>query len=175
MSKNFKILAFAGTFFFLVFGFTTLWYGCMSTAKLAGMTEMRARYAGGERALKDGRQKDAGAGFREAAAAFQKAYERPGYYVGLGEDLLVAGNCYWQFGRFRTALDYYRLALGYDPYNISLLTSLGNAAFRLGEYSEAAVVLERSQELYPVDSKVNKILHLLRDKSEHRDKDGQTR
>ena len=171
--KTFKALVVAGAFFFLTAGLGTVWYGSMSIAKLADMTEMQARYEGGQRALKDGRQKVVGAGFQEAAAVFQKAYERPGYYIGMGRDLLTAGNCYWQLGRFRTARDYYRLALEHDPNNIILLTSLGNAAFRLGEYREAATVLGRSQELYPFNRKVNKTLGLLRGETGNRKKHGQ--
>ena len=173
--KMFKVLVVAGTFFFLTAGLGTVWYGSMSIAKLAGMTEMRARYDGGQRALKGGRQKVAGAGFQEAAAVFRKAYERPGYYVGMGEDFLTAGNCYWQLGYFRTAYDYYRLALEHDPNNINLLTSLGNAAFRLGEYREAITFLECSQELYPFNRQVNKTLGLLRGETGNRKKHGQTR
>lgn len=173
--KTFKLLAVVGTFFFLAFGLGAVWYGSMSIAKLAGMTEMRARYDGGQRALKDGRQQVAGAGFQEAAAVFRKAYERPGYYIGMGGDLLTAGNCYWQLGRFRAARDYYQLALGHDPNNINLLTSLGNAAFRLGEYREAATVLERSRELYPFNRKVNETLELLRGETGNRKEHGQTR
>lgn len=170
--KTFKVFVVAGTFFFLVTGLGIVWYGSMSIAKLAGMTEMRARYDGGQRALKDGRQKVAKAGFQEAAAVFQKAYDRPGYYIGMGEDFLTAGNCYWQLGRFRAAQDYYRLALEHDPNNIILLTSLGNVAFRLAEYHEAATFLGRSRELYPFNRKVNKTLGLLRGETGNRDKDG---
>ena len=175
-AKTFKTLAVSGAFFFLAAGLGTVWYGTMSVVKRAGMTEMQARYAGAQRALKDGRQKIARAGFQEAVAVFRKVYERPGYYIEMGEDLLTAGNCYWQFGRFRTARDYYRLALEHDPDNVILLTSLGNAAFRLGEYLEAVTILERSQKLYPFNRKVNKTLRLLRGETGKRDKkNGRTR
>ena len=173
--KTFKSFVVVGTFFFLIAGLGMVWYGSMSIAKLAGMTEMRAHYDGGERSFKEGRQKIAAAGFREASSIFQKAYELSGYYVGMGEDLLAAGNCYWQLGRFRTARDYYRLGLEHDPDNINLLTTLGNVAFRLGEYREAATILERSRELYPFNQKVNKTLRLLRGETGKRKKHGRTR
>ena len=164
--KIFKVFAVVGVFVFLSAGLVMAWYGSESVAKFAGMVEMKVRYDLAEHALKAGQNKLAAARFRRAIAAFKEADKRPGYYVEIGQDLYMAGNCYSHLGKFQTARHFFQLSLEHNPNNINCLTNLGNIDFyRLGKYREAAIILKRCQKIYPSSRKVNKTLRLLHEKS----------
>ena len=145
------------------------WYGSMSVGKLAAMVTMRARFEGAEKISKAGRRKAAAATYRAVTLDFQKEMVKSGYYIGMGGDFLTAGNCFWEQGKFRSALGAYRQGFKHDPNSINLLTSAGFCALRLGDSGLATSYLSQSQKIYPNNRKVNKALRKLKPRRQKKD------
>ncbi|MCD6533827.1 MAG: tetratricopeptide repeat protein [Deltaproteobacteria bacterium] len=165
-NKNF-FLCLSLLFLFLSIG--VAWYGNMSVGKQAAMITMRSRFEGAEKVLKAGRRKEAAAAYRVVSVDYKKEIVKPGYYIGLGGDFLTAGNCFWQQGQFRSALGAYRQGLKQDPNSITLLTSAGFCALRLGDTALAAGFLQQSKKFYPGNRKVNKALRKLKARRQTKD------
>lgn len=166
INKNFFLGA---ALFFFCMSVGVAWYGGMSVTKQAAMVTMRARFKAAEEALSADRRQAAALAYRAATVDYQKGIAKSGYYIGIGDDLLTAGNGFWQQGQFRAALAAYRRGLKEDPYSINLLTSAGFCALRLGESGLAADFLKQSQKIYPVDKRVNKALRKLQSRGQKKD------
>ena len=145
------------------------WYGSMSVGKQAAMVTMQARFKGAEKALSAGRRQEAAATYRALTVDYQKGVDKPGYYIGMGGDFLTAGNSFWQQGKFRSALGAYRRGLKHDPNSITLLTSAGFCALRLGDSGLATGFLSQSRKIYPANRKVNKALRKLKSRGQEKD------
>ncbi len=166
--KN-KIFFLCPALFFFSLSIGVAWYGSMSVGKQAAMVTMRARFKGAEKALSAGRRQEAAAAYRVATVDYQKGIAKPGYYIGMADDFLTAGNGFWQQGQFRSALGAYRRGLKHEPYSITLLTSAGFCALRLGDAGLATDFLSQSRKIYPANPKVRKALRKL--ESQRRKKD----
>ncbi|MEA1922987.1 MAG: hypothetical protein U9N63_10045 [Pseudomonadota bacterium] len=166
--KN-KIFFLGSALLFFSLSLGVAWYGSMSVGKQAAMVTMRACFEGAEKSLKAGRRQEAAAAYRAVSVDYQKAIVKPGYYIGMAGDFLTAGNCFWQQGRFRSALGSYRRGLKHDPNSMNLLTSAGFCALRLGDSGLATGFLQQSQKLYPANRKVNKALRKLKYRRQKKD------
>ncbi|MBN2808038.1 MAG: hypothetical protein JXR80_00935 [Deltaproteobacteria bacterium] len=159
LNKNFFLCS---ALFFFSLSVGVICYGSMSVAKRAAMVTMQARFKFAEGAFSSGRRHEATTTYRAATIEYQKWITKPGYYIGMGDDFLTAGNGFWQQGQFRAALAAYLLGLEHDPNSLNLLTSAGFCALRLGELELARDFFERSHKLYAEDERVKKALHNLK-------------
>lgn len=158
---NRKLLVVFSTLFLLLF-LGMVWWGSRSVARRLDMMRMESTFQAAEAALRSGRKKFAAQAYRAATAAYQRGLSRGGYYPYGSGEYLTAGNCYQQLRQPRLALQNYEEGLRCNPWSISLLTSLGGCAYRLGEYQTALTVLEKSQSIYPLKKQLRPLLQKLR-------------
>ena len=121
-----------------------------------------SNFQAAETVLHSGQNKLALQAYRAAIVAFQRGLSRGGYYPVRSDEYLIAGNCYPQIQQPRLALRCYDEGLLNDPWSITLLTSMGGCANRLGEYQVALAALEKSQSIYPLKKKLHPLLQKLR-------------
>ncbi|MCD6292192.1 MAG: hypothetical protein J7M09_01885 [Deltaproteobacteria bacterium] len=135
-----------------------IWYGSMSVAKRIDMVAMRARYETGQKAKSSGRYRAAARAYQQAIVEYRGALTKPGYYLYIAGDFLIAGNCFQLQGQRRAALAAYERGLRNNPHSIGLLTSAGLCSLHLGELELASTFLTHSQKLYPYDKRVSRAL-----------------
>lgn len=84
----------------------------------------------------------------------------------LGTEMMVAQGALWETsGDLEKALDYYNMALGYEPNNLSALASMARLKMRQGNYSDACKLFETAVEQSPADAALHNDLGLARAKS----------
>ena len=153
-------LIFAGFFLLLFLGLA--WLGCNSIIRRLDMMSMKSNSQAAEAALHSGNKKFAISAFRAAMVDYRQGLTRDVYYPVISSEYLTAGNACQQIRQPRMALQCYDQGLHYNPWSISLLTSLGGCAYRLGEYRIALAVLEKSQSIYPLKKKLQPVLQKLK-------------
>ncbi len=158
--KSKLLVVVAGLFFLLFLGIAQL--GANSIACRLDAMHLDSNYKAAEAALRSGQNKLARRAYQAAIVAYQRGLSRGGYYPGKSDEYLVAGNCYQQIRQPRLALQCYKEGLNWDPWSISLLTSLGDCADCLGEHQIALAALEKSQSIYPLKKSQRKILKKLK-------------
>ncbi|HDS16244.1 MAG TPA: tetratricopeptide repeat protein [Proteobacteria bacterium] len=151
----------AAGLFFLVF-LAVAWFGWHSLARSLAMTRLKADFAAAEQALGSRQPRLAARACAAGIMAYQRGLEHRVYYPEISSEYLTAGNCYRQLNQPRAALQCYEEGLRYDPWSISLLTSLGSCRFALGEPRQALAALEKSQAIYPVKKELQPLLRRLR-------------
>ncbi len=130
------------------------WLGVKSVARRLQVSHMEARFGAADSAVRHGQMQAAGRGYKGALQAWQQVLKYGGYYPILSGEYLIAGNCFQQQRQPRAALKCYEKGLTYDPVSISLLTTLGGCAFRLGEYDKAFSALQKSRSIFPLKKNV---------------------
>ena len=140
------------------------WFGVKSVARRLRVSHMEARFGSAETDLRHGRMQAAGRGYHGALQAWQQALKHGGYYPVLSGEYLIAGNCYQQQRQPRAALKCYEEGLTHDPESISLLTTMGGCAFRLGEYNKAFSALQKSRSIFPLPQNVRLLWKKLSEK-----------
>jgi len=158
--KRKMLLVFAG--FFLLLFLAGLWLGYESTARRIEMMRMTSDFQAAEAALRSGKKKLASYRYKSALTSFQRNVNRGTYYPEKYSEYLTAGTICQKVRQPRLALQYYRSGLRCNPWSITLLTSLGGCAYRLGEYQTALVALEKSQSIYPLKKVLRPVLQKLR-------------
>ncbi|MEA3332570.1 MAG: tetratricopeptide repeat protein [Pseudomonadota bacterium] len=158
--KRKLLVVIAGLFLLLFLGMARL--GRNSVIRRLDMVSMESNFQMAETALRSGRNKLATQAYRAAIVAYQHGLSRGGYYPVTSGEYLTAGNCYQQIRQPRQALQCYEDGLLSDPWSITLLTSLGGCANRLGEHQRALAALEKSQSIYPLKNKLRPLLQKLR-------------
>ena len=130
------------------------WFGVNSVARRLRVAHMEAQFGAADSALRKGQMQAAGRGYSGALQVWQQALKYGGYYPVLSGEYLIAGNCFQQQRQPRAALECYEKGLTFDPVSISLLTTLGGCAFRLGEYDKAFSALQKSRSIFPLKKSV---------------------
>ena len=138
------------------------WYGSLSVLHRSDMLRMESKFQTADKALRSGQRVVADRFYRAATADYQRGLSKAVYYPRMGGEYLTAGNCYWQLRQLRAAIQCYELGLECDPFSITLLTSLGSCAFRLGERQIALAALEKSRQIYPLKKSARRILRQLK-------------
>lgn len=141
------------------------WFGVNSVARKLRVSHMEAQFGAAEGDLRHGRMQAAGRGYRGALQAWQQALKYGGYYPILSGEYLIAGNCYQQQRQPRTALKCYEEGLAHEPLSISLLSTLGGCAFRLGEYNKAFSALQKSRSIFPLPQNIRLLWKKLNEKN----------
>ncbi len=149
----------------LLFG-GLLWLSYNSVMQRIDVMRMSSEFQAAEAAFKSGKNKLAGYTYRRALSAFQRSENYAAYYPAKYSEYLTVGNICQKIRQPRRALHYYKVGLHYNPWSISLLTSMGGCAYRLGEYQTALNVLEKSQSIYPLKKELHRVLQKLRIKEE---------
>ncbi len=148
-------------FFFILFiGLSG--FGLNSVGRRLKVSHMEARFGAAESALRQGQMQVAGRGYRGGLEAWHQALELGCYYPDISGEYLLAGNCYQQQRQPRAAIKCYEEGLPCDPVSISLLTTLGGCAFRLGDYEKAFAALQKSRSIYPLKKEVRPLWKKLR-------------
>ena len=145
----------------LLFG-GLLWFSYNSVTQRIDAMWMSSEFQAAEAAFKSGKAKLAAYTYRQALSAFQRSENYIAYYPARYSDYLTAGNICQKILQPRLALLYYKIGLKYNPWSITLLTSMGGCAYRLGENQTALIVLEKSRSIYPLKKESLRVLQKLR-------------
>ncbi len=138
------------------------WFGVASVMRKLDATLMRAGFEAAEKSKHCGNWEVANRNYRGAIASWQRVLQSVGYYPDLGGEYLVAGNCLQCLLKVRSALECYEKGLLSDPNSISLLSSMGDCTYRLGEYEKAYFLLSKSRSLYPLKTDIRPLWKNLR-------------
>lgn len=149
--KRKSILIIAVLFFLVFLGIG--WFGFNSVVLRLHVASMEAQFGAANSALSHGQRQAAVRGYRGALHAWQLGCRHYGYYPRISGAYLIAGNCFQQLHQPRAALKCYEAGLRDNPLSISILTTMGGCAFRLGEYDKAFNALQKSRSIYPLQKK----------------------
>ena len=146
--KRKSVLIVAALFFLLFLGLS--WFGFNNVVLRFHVAGMETQFGAANAALSHGQRQAAGRDYQGALQSWQLSRKYSGYYPRISGAYLIAGNCFQQLRQPRAALKCYEEGLLNNPVSISILTTLGGCAFRLGEYDKAFAALQKSRLVYPL-------------------------
>lgn len=142
--------------------FAYAWLARTSLSRSLDMVAAKSCYRQADQALQAGHNRQAWRFYARGAELFDRFGEKMAFAVERGSEYLIAGNCYRRLGNFRSALQYYRKGLAFEPHSINLLTSAGFCAAKLGEKDLAIEMLQRSQSIHTLNREARQLLQALR-------------
>jgi GWxTD domain-containing protein len=83
---------------------------------------------------------------------------------GKKEFLALLGQCCQALAEYGEAISYYKATLAYSGANLSVLNSIGECYYRLGDMEEALIAWEKSLEINPKQENIRKLVASVKQK-----------